>query len=358
LAASFEHAIALAYPLPKVFYHRGQLLRRATYHRLAESSGMAELIRRLVALPFFRPVITDRFGVTARELEARLQRLVLSFCFKMAELTQTAMRDFLHAYLSRPAFTTLTALLKARLIPRIQAPPISDAEKHVWRSIGHTQLLNAVQRTRNVQELQHAVRGASAFRDLVEDAVSLYWRLGVTSMVDASAAKVYYAHVLDAMDRLSPPDRSDARRPIELEIDRYNAMAVIRGKSWGMTAPTIRAALIPHATRLTGKVLEQVMDSTIADALHVIVGVLLPERTPEVVTVPTLEMALKRLETRACWRMLMKTPFTAAQILAVIKLRLVENANLLAVIYGVESKMDADQILAHVVTVGADGSST
>lgn len=353
LSASFEHAIALAYPLPKVFYHRGQLYRRADYQRLTESRDVMELARGLAASPFYRTLVTGRSEVTALDLERRLQRHVLSFCFEMAEIAPPETRAFLHAYLSRSVFTTLSTLLKSRLIPRMRAPPIGDTDRYVWRETGFERVLDEALTTRNVQELQHSVRGDRALSAMTGAAVSLYWKHGSASMVDAASAKAYYDCVLESMDRLSDADRSNAHRLVGLEVDRYNAMTTLRSKSWGMNESALRDALVPRGYRLTEPTRARLLGSTIPESLRVIVDAASPDPPPDSMTVPMVEVALKRTEARECWKLLLQTPFTPVQIFAIARLRLVEYTNLLAVIYGVEYTVEPTRVLTYLVTVHA-----
>ena len=146
----------------------------------------------------------------------------------------------------------------------------------------------------------------------------------------------------------------DVQKIVGADVDAYNALAVLRGKFWGLGPDDIKDLIVATTTKIPESVLENMMSAEkIRDAVGELASTAYKEIVPDSSATDIdailqlkkgFEQVALRLTMGAYW-----TVFSLGNLLASLKLLMLEIRNLAAVVTGVEQRIHADRIMANLV---------
>jgi len=349
LSENVDKVISLSRVLPVIFYRRGQLLKQADYSHLASSKDLRDLTT-MLADKSYRDILTDA-NIGATDLEKKIREYGVKISFQLANHAPLEMRTFLKNYLSKPVYMYFALLLKAKMGAAARTPIPREIDPYIWAQLKVSKLMEKIIQVETVQELEDTIKNLPDYRRAVEEAMSLYWKHGFLYMIDLAFAKSYFKKVYSTVKEISPPDRGDVKEVLGIEMDAYNIMAILRGKTWGFKENILRELTVPPSSVISGKMLKRLISLDAQEYIREVVGSKYGRQflKRKNLSSSDIELEFRRIEVRKCWKILMGDPFNYAQVFALIHLIDVENQNLLAVIHGKDGKIAPDRILQYVI---------
>ncbi len=337
----------------KAFALRGSLLDSGSVQKLAESTSLDELVNRLRSTPYvdFLSGLTPPFNARRIELALR-ERLAMVH----HSVTEGARRyGILQLYYLKNVAWDLKLALKARALDRSYEETVEYLDMKAEELVGRRDLIVKVLSAKDVNEAVTMLSGSEFFSD-VEKALARYnttaeirfFDVYIDHAVLAAISKEYSLNAKNYASR--PPNVNGVEKMVSLDIDAYNALAVLRSKLWGLPESEIHEMMITPASKLQVSTLDSmaaadsVSDSVklIEPSYHfVLQGAQNEEELIDLVEDGFASLARETAALAFVWQGL--GPGT---MLALIKLLEFEVSNLAAIAIGVEAGIDPKRILS------------
>ena len=335
------------YASVKSYSQRGKLLRREDYQMLSESRNLDELVTRM-RNTIYEKVISDApKPYTARGIESVIRG---HLAFLHYNIARTAGKSpILDAYYMRFIVSNLKAILKGKVLNKTQ----EEIESHI--NLRAEELLkqrDIVVKALVAKDLEEAVAslGPTRFGEEISRAAAAYGDGGNIQVFDTYFDKIVYQHLGKA--RKHSWDM-DVTKIVDLDIDSYNLLSVIRGKFWGLGEARMEDLLVTPTASAPRDLLTRMMAAeTVRDALNEVAGTkyksLVPQTENEMDAVAEFERALERETYAASLRSFTKM-FSFATIIGITKLTAYEIGNLAAIAYAVEQQIPSKTVMSRLV---------
>lgn len=339
------------YASVKSYSQRGKLLRREDYQTLSESRNLDELVTRMRNTIYEKVVADAPKPYTARGIESVIRE---HLAFLHYNIGRTAGKPpILDAYYIRFMVSNLKAILKGKVLGKTQ----EEIESHInLRAEEMVKQRDIVVKALVAKDLEEAVAGLNMtrFGEEISKAAAAYGEGGSIQVFDTYFDKIVYQH----LSRARRSVRSmDITKIIDLDIDAYNLLAVIRGKFWGLDEAQMEDLLVaPTASAPRDLLVRMMATETVGDAINELSGTkykkLIPQTENEMDMVAEFERALEREAYTVCLRSFTKM-FSFATIIGIMKLTSYEIGNLAAIAYAVEQGIPSKTVMPKLV-LGAD----
>ena len=337
----------------KAFALRGSLLDSSTVQKLAESTSLDELVNRLRSTAY-----ADSLSGLAPPFSARRMELALRERLAVAHhsVTQGASKyGILQLYYLKNIAWDLKLALKARALGRSYEETVEYLDMKAEELVGRRDLIVKVLSARDASEAVTMLSGSEFFAD-VEKALSRYNSTGEIRFFDvyidhavlAAIAKEYSLNAKNYSSR--PPNVNGVEKMVSLDIDAYNALAVLRSKLWGLSESEMQELIISPGSKLQTSALNAMAAAdSVTEAVKQIEpsyrfaqqGARSEEELIDLVEDGFAKVARESATLAFVWQGL--GPGT---MLALIKLMEFEVSNLAAIAIGVEAGIDPKKILS------------
>ena len=339
------------YASVKSYSQRGKLLRREDYQTLSESRNLDELVTRMRNTIYEKVVSDAPKPYTARGIESVIRG---HLAFLHYNISRTAGKSpILDAYYMRFIVSNLKAILKGKALGKTQ----EEIESHLnLRAEELMKQRDIVVKALVAKDLEEAVAnlGPTRFGEDIARAAAAYGDGGNIQVFDTYFDKIVYQHLGRA--RRHTWDMS-VTKIVDLDIDAYNLLGVIRGKFWGLDEARMEDLLVTPTASAPRDLLSRMMAAeTVRDALNELAGTkyksLVPQTENEMDAVAEFERALERETYAASLRSFTKM-FGFATIIGITKLTAYEIGNLAAIAFAVEQGIPPKTVMSKLV-LGAE----
>jgi V/A-type H+-transporting ATPase subunit C len=341
----------------KAFALRGSLLDATTVQKLAESTSLDELVNRLRSTPYADSLSGLAPPFSARRIELALRERLATVHHSV---TQGASKyAILQLYYLKDIAWDLKLALKARALDRPYDETVEYLDMKAEELVGRRDLIVKVLSARDVNEAVTMLSGTEFFSD-VERALARYNTKGEIRFFDihidhavlVAIAKEYYLNSKVYSSR--PPDVNGVEDMVSLDVDSYNALAVLRSKLWGLSEAEIQELMIAPTGKLQAATL-----SSMAGADSVTEGVKLLEPAyhfnlqgahDEEELIDRAEDGFAKLARDTAALSFVWQGLGPGTMLALIKLMEFEVSNLAAIAIGVEAGIEPKKIQSRLRT--------
>lgn len=335
------------YASVKSYSQRGKLLRKEDYQTLAESRNMDELVTRMRNTIYEKVVSDAPKPYTARGIESAIRGHLAFLHYNISRTAGKA--PILDAYYMRFIVSNLKAILKGKVLNKTQ----EEIESHL--NLRAEELLkqrDIVVKALVAKDLEEAVAslGPTRFGEEIARAAAAYGDGGNIQVFDTYFDKIVYQQLGRA--RKHSWDM-DVTKIVDLDIDAYNLLGVIRGKFWGLDEARIDDLLVTPTASAPRDLLTRMMaGETVRDALNELAGTkyknLVSQAENDMDAVAEFERALERETYSASLRSFTKM-FGFATIIGITKLTAYETGNLAAIAFAVEQGIPAKTVMSKLV---------
>ena len=258
----------------KAFALRGTLLDPQTVQKLAESTSLDELVNRLRSTSYADSLSRMSAPFSARRVELALRERLATVHYSVVQ--GASKYAILQLYYLKNIAWDLKLALKARALDRSYDETIEYLDMKAEELAGRRDLIIKVLSARDVNEAVTMLAGTEFSID-VEKALSRYATKGEIRFFD-----VYIDHaVLAAISKeyslnsrvysSRPPDANGVEEMVDLDVDAYNVLAVLRSKLWGLSESEIQELIILPASRVQAQTLNAMAASdSVTDAVKLL----------------------------------------------------------------------------------------
>ena len=337
----------------KAFALRGSLLDSTTVQKLAEASSLDELVNRLRGTAYADSLSGMSPPFNARRLELALRERLATVHHSVTEGAKKY--SILQLYYLKDIAWNLKLALKARALDRSYDATVEYLDMKAEELAGRRDLIVKVLSARDVNEAVTMLSG-SEFSSDVERALVRYNTNGELRVFD-----IYIDHaVLAAISKEYSLNANnyDSRQPnvngvedmVGLDIDSYNALAVLRSKLWGIPESEVHDLMIAPASRLSSATLSAMASSdSVTEAVKLVEPAYhfsLQGAENEEEVIDQVEDGFARLAKETARLAFVWQGLGPGTMLALIKLMEFEVSNLAAIAIGVEAGIDPKKILS------------
>ncbi len=336
----------------KAFALKGSLLDPASVQKLAESSSLDEFVNRLRSTTYADSLsgLTPPFNARRIELALRERQAVVHH-----SVAQSASKyGIMQLYYLRNIAWDLKLALKARALGRSYEETAEYMDMKAEELVGRRDLLVKVLSAKDVNEAVTLLSGTEFSAD-VEKALSRFNTTGEIRLFDvyidhAVLAAISKEYSLNAKSYAArPPNTNGVADLVDLDIDAYNVLAVLRSKLWGISESEIQELLISPARVQVPALMGMAGADSVTEAVKLlepsyrfsIQGAQSDEEIIDQVEDGFGKLAKETASLAFVWQGL-----GPGIMLALIKLTEFEVSNLAAVAIGVEAGMDPKKILS------------
>ncbi len=337
------------YSVSKAYALKGFLLPHRVYEELASSRTIPEILERL------RPT---RYGVCIREEGERLDSLEFEKLVRSCTIDDEyrLIREVdrpgaLEQYFRRHLYRNLKHVLKGKALGRTQDEIMRAmtlrAEEHlrlrdiIIRALAEATLESAAESLANTPLGRYA-----------EESVKLYEREEDLLVFDTVLDGAFYRELLQGLKNTPRAERKPLRKAMAAEIDGYIASAIVRSKSWELTAAEARRLILEEGVEITGELVSRMLEAETPQAvLEALRETPYRRLTTAAPTQSFHELAL-HLEERfreysmeVSRKTFLQDIFKLSVIYGLIRLREEEIYNLTAIAFGVEQGLPPHRIL-------------
>ena len=335
----------------KAFALKGSLLDSAAVQKLAEATSLEELVNRLRSTSYADSLsgLTPPFN--ARKIELALRERLATVHHSV---TQGARKyAILQLYYLRDIAWDLKLALKARALGRPYDETVEFIDMKAEELVGRRDLIVKVLSAKDVNEATTMLQGSEFFAD-VEKALARYGTKGELRFFD-----VYIDHaVLQAIAKeyslnskaysSRAPNVNGVEDMVDLDIDSYNVLAVLRSKLWGLTESEMQELMIAPTGRVQLPILSAMARAdSITEAVKLLEPAYqfeLPGTQSDEELIDLVEDGFAKLARETATLSFVWQSLGPGTMLALIKLMEFEVGNLAAIAIGVEASMDPKKI--------------
>lgn len=336
------------YATVKSFSQRGKLLSKAELQTLAESRDLDELITRIKNTKYADSVSKVTKSYTAAKIESALRSKLADIHYSIAKTAGDS--DILDVYYLKFIISNLKMILKGKALGKTQEEIEPYLNLHAEELIKQR---DVVVKSLVAKDLEEAVASLATieFGEETARAVAIYNDKKNIQVFDVFLDKILYKQLGKAIKNSKD---KDLIKLVGMDIDFYNVMSILRGKFWNIDEEQIKDLIVTHTSSvprdLIGKMISADSVRGVMDELAVSrYRNLIPQTENELDVVSELEhnfeMAIFRAVNRSFTKM-----FKFSTIVGITKLTAYEVRNIAAIAFAVEQKIDAQTIMARLIT--------
>lgn len=338
----------------RAFALRGTLLDSAAVQKLSECTSLEEFVNRLRGTPY-----SDALAGLTPPFSAR--RLELAFRERLAQVHYSIMAtagkfSILELYYLRHIAWDMKVALKSRALSRPYEETQEYLDMKAEALVGRRDLIVKVLSARDVNEAVSMLSGTEFHADAVKSLAAFASKEDVRffDLYIDHAALTQISKEYDTNYRVySSPRATDiagVSDMVSLDIDTYNALAVLRSKLWGLPEQEVRDLIVVPTYRIPLVTLTRMAgaESTVeaVKLLEPVYPFASQGATGDEQLIDTVEESfIKEMKSTAS-RAFIWQGLSPGIALALVKLLEFEVSNLAAIAIGVEAHIDPKNILA------------
>jgi len=333
---------------------RGTLLDSGSVQKLSESTSLEELVNRLRGTPYGETLSGLTPPFSARKLE-------LSFRERLADVHHSIMAtagkfSILELYYLRHVAWDLKLALKSRALAKSYEETVEYMDMKAEALVGRRDLIVKVLSAKDATEAVSMLSGTEFHDDAAKSLAAF------SSKGDVRFFDVYIDHaVLTRISKeyaanfrvYSSPRATDVAGVgdmVSLDIDAYNALAVLRSRLWGLSEQDVKELIITPTYKIPLDTLNRMVgsESTSEATKQLESAYSVPSQAvaSDEQLIDTVEEGFARRMKSTASKAFVWQGLSAGTALALVKLLEFEVSNLAAIAIGVEAHIDPKSILS------------
>lgn len=338
----------------RAFALRGTLLEANFVQKLSESTSLEELVNRLRGTPYGENLAGLVPPFSARKLE-------LSFRERLAEVHYSIMTSagkfkILELYYLRNIAWDLKVALKSRALGKSDKETEDYIDMKAEALVGRRDLIVKILSAKDAAEAVSMLSG-SEFHDDAAKALSAFTSRGDVRFFDvyidhAALTQISKEYATNYRVYSSPraTDVAGVGEMVSLDIDAYNALAVLRSKLWGLPEQEVKELIISPTYKIQLPTLTRMASSEstaeAAKLLEPAYPMPLQAAVSDEQLIDGVEDAFARRMRNTASNAFIWQGLSPGTALALVKLLEFEVGNLSAIAIGVEAHIDLKSILS------------
>ena len=338
------------YASVKSYSKRGRLLSRDTMQTLAESRDLDELVVRIRNTAYAEAMADVEKPYTSAAIESALRSRLADTHHAIARTTGGA--DVLDVYYLKFLIWNLKIILKGKALGRGQDETEPHLNLHAEELAKQRDVVIKALISNSLEEAVASL-APTQFGDDAAKAAALYGESGNIQVFDTYFDRILYSQ----LGRARAGERNrDVVRLLEMDIDFYNVLSVIRGRFWNLEEQQIMDLVVDPTPTAPKDLLSRMAGAaSIKDAFSELSGTryrdLLPKADAELDAIAEFERSFEMAIFDACNRSFTKM-FNLATVLAVTILTTFEVRNLAAIAYAVEQGIPVETVMSKLIVGG------
>ncbi len=330
---------------------RGRLLSVTELQTLAESRDIEELVTRMKNTIYLDALAKLPKPYSAESVEGALREHLVNTHARMVSIGGSS--GVLNAYFIKYIIWNLKIILKGKILGKTYEELLPKINLRAEELVGRRDLIVKALVAKDLEEAVNSL-ASSEFGEDARKAVAAYKTKGDIRVFDTFLDHAFYK----SLDKstFSESKLEASQKVVNVDIDSYNVLAVLRSKYWGLNAEEIDELIITTTSRITRETLQKMVNTEkIQDAIGELNNTAYRELIPKTVSsdidaITQLEASFERASIKATAGAF-RTVFTIGNLLAALKLMTLEIRNLAAIATGVEQRIPADRIMATLVKI-------
>lgn len=338
----------------RAFALRGTLLDPASVQKLAESTSLDELVNRLRGTPYGETLSGFTPPYSARKLELSLRERQAEVHYSI--MASAGRFDILELYYLRNIAWNLKVALKSRALGRSYEETAEYIDTKAETLIGRRDLMVRILSAKDATEAVSLLSG-SEFHDDASRALSAFASKGDVRFFDlyidhAVLTQISKEYATNYRIYSSPraTDVAGVGDMVSLDVDAYNALAVLRSKLWGLPEQEVKELIIAPTYKIPLATLTRMAgsESTQEAAKLLESSYPVPARAAasDEQLIDGVEEGFARRMKSTASKAFFWQGLSAGTALALVKLLEFEVGNLAAIAIGVEARIEPKNILS------------
>ena len=335
------------YASVKSYSKRGRLLSRATMQMLAESRDLNELVTRIKNTVYADALAGMERPYTSGRIESALRSRLADTHYAVAKTTGGS--DVLNVYYLRFLIWNLKIILKGKALGKTQEETEPYLNLHAEELVKQRDVVIKALISNSLEEAVASLT-QTKFGEDVAKAVALYEDKKNVQIFDTYFDRILYAQLSRAR---KGEGNLGVVRLLEMDIDFYNILGVIRGRFWNLDEQQIQDLVVDPTPGVPRELLARMGGAvSIKDAFSELSGTkykdLVPKEEAELDAIAEFERSFEMAIFDACNRAFTKM-FNLATVLAVMTLTAFEVRNLAAIAYAVEQGIPVETVMSKLI---------
>ncbi len=337
------------YASVKSYSKRGKLLGRSDFQTLSESRNLDELVTRIRNTVYGEVVADVAKPYTSHGIESALRGHLASVHHGISK-TVGGGGGLLDAYYAKFLIFNLKQILKGKVL----AKPQAEIESHInLRAEELIKQRDTTVKALVAKDLEEAVASLNQteFGEDAAKAAALYSDKKNLQIFDTYFDKILISRLVKVLKS----GDIDAAKLVEMDIDFYNILCVIRGKFWGLDDQHIHDMIVVQSPAARDLLTRMISAATIRDIFNELSATKYKELIPQIegdggeldaiaIFERDFEMAIYRASLNSFTKM-----FSLATIVGITKLTAFEVRNLAAIAYAVEQQIPAETTMSRLI---------
>ncbi|HKZ62801.1 MAG TPA: V-type ATPase subunit [Nitrososphaera sp.] len=328
---------------------KGRLLTKNELQTLAESRDIEELVTRMKNTVYLDVLSKLTKPYTAEKIEGALRENLVNNHVKMVSIAGGS--GVLNAYFVKYITWNLKLILKGKALGKSYEELVPKINLRAEELVGRRDTVVKALVAKNLEEAVAALAG-SEFGEDAAKAAAAYKDKGDLRLFDIYIDHVFYHDLGRALtiESQSP----EVKNIVAVDIDSYNILAVLRGKYWNLSQNDIDDLIVATTSKVPRDTLQKMINiekvsEAITELGNTVYKDIIPQSaTDDINAIMQLEASFESLQLKKVISSF-RTMFSVGNMVAALKLMMIEVRNLAAIASGVEQKVPTESIMANLV---------
>ncbi len=328
---------------------KGRLLTKNELQTLAEARDIEELVTRMKNTVYLDALSKLTKPYTAEKIEGALRENLVNNHIKMVSIAGGS--GVLNAYFVKYITWNLKLILKGKALGKSYEELVPKINLRAEELVGRRDTVVKALVAKNLEEAVAALAG-SEFGEDAAKAAAAYKDKGDLRLFDIYIDHVFYRDLGRALtiESQSP----EVKNIVSVDIDSYNILAVLRGKYWNLSQNDIDDLIVATTSKVPRDTLQKMINiekvsEAITELGNTVYKDIIPQSaTDDINAIMQLEASFESLQLKKVISSF-RTMFSVGNMVAALKLMMIEVRNLAAIASGIEQKVPTESIMTNIV---------
>ena len=328
---------------------KGRMLTKNELQTLAEARDIEELVTRMKNTVYLDVLSKLTKPYTAEKIEGALRENLVNNHVKMVSIAGGS--GVLNAYFVKYITWNLKLILKGKALGKSYEELVPKINLRAEELVGRRDTVVKALVAKNLEEAVAALAG-SEFGEDAAKAAAAYKDKGDLRLFDIYIDHVFYHDLGRALtiESQSP----EVKNIVAVDIDSYNILAVLRGKYWNLSQNDIDDLIVATTSKVPRDMLQKMINiekvsEAITELGNTVYKDIIPQSaTDDINAIMQLEASFESLQLKKVISSF-RTMFSVGNMVAALKLMMIEVRNLAAIAAGIEQKVPTESIMTNLV---------
>src|SRR5207247_9430575 len=328
---------------------KGRLLTKNELQTLAEARDIEELVTRMKNTVYLDVLTKLTKPYSAEKIEGALRENLVNSHVKMVSIAGGS--GVLNAYFVKYITWNLKLILKGKALGKSYEELVPKINLRAEELVGRRDTVVKALVARKLEEAVGA-RAGSKFGEDAAKAAAAYKDKGDLRLFDIYIDHVFYRDLGRALtiESQSP----EVKNIVSVDIDTYKIIAVLKGKYWNLSQNEIDDLIVATTSKVPRDTLQKMINiEKVVEAMTELGNTVYKDIIPQTAkddinAIMQLEASFESLQLKKVISSF-RTMFSVGNMVAALKLMMLEVRNLSAIASGVEQKVPTESIVANLV---------